>query len=96
MEKLIPAFVLIGHRLSEKAGAVLLVALLVLPYVNLGIIVEFRERYPSTVRLFPEFTFLWIPLLVILCWFATEMKRQPQNDRIDPPGQPPSDLTSIS
>src|SRR5262249_18579002 len=44
---LIPAFVLIGRRLSEKAGTALLVALLVLPYVNLGIIAEFRQRHPS-------------------------------------------------
>ena len=67
---LVPAFVLIGRRLSEKAGAALLVALLILPYVNLGIIVAFRARYPGTVRLFPEWTFLWIPLLVTLTWFA--------------------------
>jgi hypothetical protein len=70
---LIPAFVLIGRRLSEKAGTALLVALLVLPYVNLGIIVKFREQFPSTVRLFPEWTFLWIPLLVTATWFATEV-----------------------
>ena len=66
---LIPAFVLIGRRLSEKAGTALLVGLLILPYVNLGIIVNFRERYPSSVRLFPEWTFLWIPLLVTGIWF---------------------------
>jgi hypothetical protein len=71
---LIPAFVLIGRRLSEKAGTALLVALLVLPYVNLGIIAEFRHRYPITVRLFPEWTFIWIPLLVTATWFATELR----------------------
>ncbi len=69
---LIPVLVLMGRRLSEQAGAALLVALLVLPYINLGIIAKFRERYPSTVRLFPEWTFLWIPLLVTVTWFATE------------------------
>jgi hypothetical protein len=72
---LIPLFVLIGRRLSEKAGTALLVALLLLPYINLGIIAEFRARYPSTVRLFPEWTFLWIPLLVTATWFATEVGR---------------------
>jgi hypothetical protein len=65
-------FVLIGRRLSDKAGTALLVAFLVLPYINLAIIVKFRERYPSTIRLFPEWTFIWIPLLVIVTWFATE------------------------
>jgi len=68
---LIPVLVLIGRRLSETAGTALLVGLLVLPYVNLGIIIAFRERYPSTVRLFPEWTFLWVPLLVSAIWFAT-------------------------
>jgi hypothetical protein len=72
---LIPAFVLIGRRLSEKAGTAFLVALLVLPYVNLGIIVAFRSHYSSTVRLFPEWTFLWIPLLVTATWIATAVNR---------------------
>jgi hypothetical protein len=73
---LVPAFVLIGHRLPEKAATGLLLALLILPYINLGIIAEFRERYPSTVRLFPEWTFLWVPLLVAATWFATELGRR--------------------
>jgi hypothetical protein len=72
---LLPVLVLIGRRLSEKVGTALLVALLVLPYINLGIIAEFRERYPSTVRLFPEWTFLWIPMLVTVTWFATALSR---------------------
>ncbi|MGO9469395.1 MAG: glycosyltransferase family 87 protein [Isosphaeraceae bacterium] len=70
---LIPVFVLIGRRLSETAGTALLVALLLLPYVNLGIIAAFRARYPSTVLLFPEWTFLWIPLLVTATWFGTDL-----------------------
>jgi hypothetical protein len=71
---LIPALVLIGGRLSEKAGTALLVALMVLPYVNLAIIVEFRQRYPTTVRLFPEWTFIWIPLMLTATWFATSLR----------------------
>jgi hypothetical protein len=73
---LIPTFVLIGRRLSEKAGTALLMVLLFLPYINLLIIVEFRERNPSTVRLFPEWTFLWIALLVTATWFAIEIRRR--------------------
>jgi hypothetical protein len=74
---LVPVFVLIGRRLSEKAGTALLLAFLILPYLNLGIIAAFRERYPSTVKLFPEWTYVWIPLLVIVTWFATEAARKP-------------------
>ena len=71
---LIPLFVLMGRRLSEVAGAILLIALLVLPYIHFGILVKFKEKYPSNVRLFPEFTFFWIPLTLTLIWLATEAK----------------------
>jgi hypothetical protein len=86
---LIPALVLIGRRLSEKAGTALLVALLVLPYLNLGIIVAFRTRYPSTVRLFPESTSLWIPLLVTATWFTAAHRARFPRAAI-PAGQPVS------
>jgi hypothetical protein len=72
---LVPVFVLIGRRLSEKAGTALLVSLLILPYVNLGIIAAFRERYPTSVLLFPEWTFVWIPALVLVTWLVTESGR---------------------
>ena len=72
---LIPLFVLMGRRLSEVAGTILLFALLVLPYIHFGILVKFKEKYPSNVRLFPEFTFFWIPLLLTLIWLATEANR---------------------
>jgi hypothetical protein len=72
---LVPALVLIGRRLSEKAGTALLVGLLILPYVNLAIVAAFRERYPSTIKLFPEWTYIWIPLLILVVWFATEAVR---------------------
>jgi len=71
---LIPLFVLLGRRLSEVVGTILLVALLVLPYIHFGILVKFKEKYPSNVRLFPEFTFFWVPLLLTLIWLATEAK----------------------
>jgi hypothetical protein len=70
---LIPLFVLMGRRLSEVAGAILLVALIVLPYLHFGALVIFKQKYPSTVRLFPEFTFFWIPLLLTMIWLATEV-----------------------
>jgi hypothetical protein len=71
---LIPLFILMGRRLSEVAGAILLVVLLILPYIHFGVLMKFKERYPSTLRLFPEFTFFWIPLLLALVWLATEVQ----------------------
>jgi hypothetical protein len=70
---LIPLFVLMARRLPELAGSMLLVALLLLPYLHLGALIRFKEKYPSNVRLFPECTFFWIPLLLTLVWLATEI-----------------------
>jgi hypothetical protein len=69
---LIPIYVLLARRLSEIAGAILLFALVILPYVHFGILVRFRQKYPGNVRLFPEFTFFWVPVLLVLIWLATE------------------------
>jgi Glycosyltransferase family 87 len=69
---LIPMYVLLARRLSEISGAILLFALMILPYIHFGVLVRFRQNYPSTVRLFPEFTFFWVPLLLVLIWLATE------------------------
>jgi hypothetical protein len=67
---LIPLFVLMGTRLSEIAGTVLLVALLLLPYFQywimsrLGLIGDIGR--PSR-----EFLFAWLPLLLAAAWFAS-------------------------
>jgi hypothetical protein len=69
---LIPMYVLLARRLSEISGAILLLVLVILPYIHFGMLVRFRQKYPSNVRLFPEFTFFWVPLLLVLIWLATE------------------------
>ena len=71
---LIPMYVLLARRLSEISGAILLFALVILPYIHFGVLVRFRQKYPSNVRLFPEFTFFWVPLLLMLIWLATEAR----------------------
>ncbi len=71
---LIPLFVLMGRRVSEIVGTILLLALTLLPYVHFGILMRFKEKYPSNVRLFPEFTFFWVPLLLMVVWLTTEAR----------------------
>jgi hypothetical protein len=67
---LIPLFVLMGTRLSEIAGTALLVAVLLLPYLQywimsrLGLIGDIGR--PSR-----EFLFAWLPLLLAVAWFAS-------------------------
>jgi hypothetical protein len=66
----VPFLVLLGTRLPEVAGAALLVALLLLPYLQyvalgkLGLIGQ--TGHPS-----PEFLFAWVPLLLGASWLAT-------------------------
>ncbi len=81
---LIPLFVLMGRRVSEVAGAFLLIALIVLPYIHFGILMKFKENYPNNVRLFPEFTFFWVPVLLMLVWLATEARDAVRRRRLDP------------
>jgi hypothetical protein len=70
---LIPLFVLMGGRLPELAAAGLMVSLLIFPYLHLGVLMEFRARYPSAGWLFPECTFLWIPALLTAAWLIVEL-----------------------
>ena len=67
---LIPLFVLLGTRLSEIAGAVLLVALLLLPYSQYWIMAR-RGLVGQIGRPSPEFLFAWVPLLLAGVWLTT-------------------------
>jgi hypothetical protein len=79
---LIPLFVLMEGRLPELAGAAMMGALIVAPYLHLGAMMEFRRKYPGSQH-FPECTFLWIPALVTAAWViyeaAPRMRRSAAN-----------------
>ncbi len=68
---LIPLFVLMGGRLPELAMTALMMTVLVLPYVHMGAMMDFRQKYPTSQH-FPECTFLWIPVLLIGAWLVYE------------------------
>jgi hypothetical protein len=68
---LIPAFVLMGDRLSEKAGSLLLIALLVIPYIQFMLLVKYSRSIIPNVNFFIECTYFWIPLTLAAAWFAT-------------------------
>ena len=71
---LIPLFVLLGTRLSEIVGAVLLVALLLLPYSQYWIMAR-RGLVSQIGRPSPEFLFAWVPLLLAGVWLTTAFQR---------------------
>jgi hypothetical protein len=73
---LIPAFVLIGTRLSENAGGMLLMTLIIVPYLQFMVLVRYSRLVVPNVDFFLECTFFWIPVLLAVLWFATRQKRQ--------------------
>ena len=71
---LIPLFVLLGTRLSENAGAVLLAALLLLPYSQYWIMTR-RGLVGQIGSPSPEFLFAWVPLFLAGVWLTTAFQR---------------------
>jgi hypothetical protein len=71
---LIPALVLIGDRLSEKTGAALLIALVVLPYLQFILLARYSRLIVPGVDFFIECTYFWVPALLAILWFGTRSK----------------------
>jgi hypothetical protein len=67
---LIPLFVIMGTRVSEIAGTLLLVAVLLLPYLQYWILGKL-ELVGKTDRPGTEVLFAWLPLLLAAVWFAS-------------------------
>jgi hypothetical protein len=67
---LIPLLVLIGTRLSDLAGATVLVTLIVLPYLHFMAmpLLKSASRMPGTLN--PEASFVWVPLLLAVLWIT--------------------------
>ena len=71
---LIPAFVLIGDRLSEKAGALLLIILILVPFLQFILLARYSRKVVPDVDFFLECTYFWIPLLLAALWMAARSR----------------------
>jgi hypothetical protein len=80
---LIVFLVLVGTRLSERWATALLVTLLLVPYLHFLVLDRMRVWLGLTGRLNPEFTFVWVPLLLTLAWFASRPKPGPAVEPAD-------------
>jgi hypothetical protein len=78
---LIPAFVLIGDRLSEKGGAILLMSLILIPYLQFTFLVRYSRLIVPGVDFYVECTYFWVPVLLTGLWIATESKRSEADTR---------------
>jgi hypothetical protein len=66
----VPFFVLWGTRLPRAAGTALLLALVVLPYVQFIILDNLKVAYHPEEKFVYECTFFWVPLLLTAAWLA--------------------------
>jgi hypothetical protein len=74
---LIPLFVLLNDRLARVSGTVVLMALLLLPYVQFVILFQLKETYGPYFKYHGELTFFWIPLLLSALWlFSANLRFQ--------------------
>jgi hypothetical protein len=74
----IPFLILLGGRLSDRAGAALLVALILGPYVQFYVLGELKKAHGDDARFLHECSFFWIPLLLGAAWVATARARKPR------------------
>jgi hypothetical protein len=72
---LIPLFVLLGDRLSEKAGSLLLMSLILIPYIQFVLLVRYSHLVVPDVNFFLECTYFWVPALLAILWFTTKSTR---------------------
>jgi hypothetical protein len=78
---LVPALVLVGTRLSERAGALLLLALVAIPFAQFILLQHLRPAgAPAKVPVL-DFTFFWVPLLLAALWVGTARLRAPSRLR---------------
>jgi hypothetical protein len=69
---LIPCFVLLVDRLSARAGAALLVLLIVIPYLQFAALVRYSRLVVPEVNFFLECTYFWVPALLASLWIGSE------------------------
>jgi hypothetical protein len=68
---LIPLLVLLGGRLRPLAAGLLALALVILPYVQLGLLVYYKPRYNPSGLFLLEGTFFWVPLVLTAAWLLS-------------------------
>jgi hypothetical protein len=71
---LIPLFILLGGRLSEKASMVLLMVLIAVPYPQFMLLVRYSRLYTGGINAYVEWTYIWLPMLLVALWYATAAK----------------------
>jgi hypothetical protein len=65
---LIPLLVLLGGRLPKLPGRLVLLAVVLLPYLQVVLMARFKEQYDPSGKFLPEGTFFWVPVVLTLAW----------------------------
>ena len=72
-----PTLLVVRDR-GAKSSAVLLAALLVLPYIHLAMFARLAAWWGVPSFPGPQFTFFWMPLVVAAAWFFAPMRVRTQ------------------
>jgi hypothetical protein len=78
---LIPLLALRRDRLPAWAARVLILALVVLPYVQLFLLVHYKPLYNPSGLFLLEGTFFWVPLVLAVAWLATGRRQKAVGSR---------------
>lgn len=76
---LVPVLILMGSRLPQRWGALLLVLLLLVPYIHI-------LRFPVHAAE-DNYVFFWLPALLAIAWMATAIRGRPAEDVPAVPGR---------
>jgi hypothetical protein len=72
---LIPLLVLLADRLSDRQGAILLISILLVPYLQFALLVRYSRLVVPDVDFYVECTYFWVPALLAAIWFTAGRSR---------------------
>ncbi len=73
---LIPLLALLRDRLPPLVAILLVLALVVVPYVQQSLLVQYKPLYSPSVSLFLEGTYFWVPTVLTIAWLASRRRSQ--------------------
>jgi hypothetical protein len=77
---LIPLLALLRDRLPPLVARLLMLALVVLPFVQQSLLQEYKPRYNPSGLFLLEGTYFWVPTVLTIAWVASRRPPQPPSD----------------
>jgi MFS family permease len=81
---LIPVMALLGKRPSLLTAALVVPALVVLPFVQMSLLVDYKASHDPNGWFVVECTYFWIPVLCLAAWFLANLAARRQRAPLSP------------